>query len=614
MGKKETDFPKIFIPFHLNALLQGLAPGRHFFDLFGAEGFPRHLVSLQSRYRNNKIPLENFFDLFGEEGNKIPRKHLSLNARWQRRNRVSPPAKAFWGWLQGKGWEDDFASISGLLNPQGIPDTGNSEDPVAKGLEDFFDLFGEEESKIPRKHLSRFTSMHCGKGVVGLTPRAKAFWGWLQGKGWEDDFASISGLLTHQGIPDTGNSADPVARGLENFFDLFGEEEHKISRTHLSRFTSMHCGKGVKGLAPRAKAFWGWLQGKGWEDDFASISGLLTLQGIPDTGNSADLVAKGLENFFDLFGEEEHKIPRTHLSRFTSMHCGKGVKGLAPRAKTFWGWLQGKGWEADFASISGLLTINKEFPIPGTVQIQSPGAGKLFRICLGKKGTRFPGDICPVSPQCTSGKGVKGLAPRAQAFWDWLQGKGWVDDFASISGLLAKQGIPDTGNSADPVVKGLENFFDLFGEEENKIPRKHLSRFTSMHCGKGVPPVNQVLALWTWLDKDSVLLWQAARLFTLEGLPSLPTLNSSLDWLKQVTSWDGDDTMPLNTALKGDGPPPGCSREKETHPCAGDVLYGASERRRKGSPCSDHSCQVAVPSWQRWREGLSGDGGWRFIP
>ena len=194
----------------------------------------------------------------------------------------------------------------------------------------------------------------------------------------------------------------------------------------------MHGGKGVIGLALRTKTFWGWLQGKGWEDDFASISGVLTKQGIPDTGNSADLVAKGLENFFDLFGEEGNKIPRKHLSRFTSMHCGKGVKGLAP---------------------------------------------------------------------------------RAHAFWDWLQGKGWEDDFASISGLLAKQGIPDVENSTDPVARELENFLDLFGEGENSIPRKHLSRFASMHCGKGVPPASQVLALWTWLDKDSVLLWQVARLF-----------------------------------------------------------------------------------------------------
>ena len=208
--------------------------------------------------------------------------------------------------MQGKGWEDDFASISGVLNQKGIPDTGDSEDPVAKGLEDFFDLFGKEENKIPRTHLTRFTSMHSCKGVKGLAPRALAFWGWLQGKGWEDDFASISGLLTKQGIPDTGNSADLVAKGLENFFDLFGEEEHKIPRTHLSRFTSMHCGKGVKGLAPRAKAFWGWLQGKGWENDFASISGLLANKGIPDTGNSADPVAKGLENFFDLFGDGQN--------------------------------------------------------------------------------------------------------------------------------------------------------------------------------------------------------------------------------------------------------------------------------------------------------------------
>ena len=223
-------------------------------------------------------------------------------------------------------------------------------------FKDFIDLFGEGENTIPRTHVSRFTSMHSGKGTKGLAPRAQAFWDWLQGKGWEDDFASISGLLNRQGIPDTGNSEDPVAKGLEDFFDLFGEGENKIPRKHLSRFTSMHCSKGVKGLAPQAQAFWDWLQGKGWEADFASISGLLNHQGIPDIGNSADPVAKGLEKFFDLFGEEENKIPRTHLSRFTSMHQWQGIRGLAPRALAFWGWLKGKGWEDDFASISGLLT------------------------------------------------------------------------------------------------------------------------------------------------------------------------------------------------------------------------------------------------------------------
>ena len=110
---------------------------------------------------------------------------------------------------------------------QGIPDYGNSEDPVAKGLENFFDLFGEGESKIPRKYLSRFTSMHCSKGVKGLAPRAQAFWGWLQGKGWVDDFASISGLLGLQGIPDTGNSEDPVVRGWKTFSICLGKKRAK---------------------------------------------------------------------------------------------------------------------------------------------------------------------------------------------------------------------------------------------------------------------------------------------------------------------------------------------------------------------------------------------------
>ena len=563
-GEEENRIPRAhlsrFTSMHSSKGTEGLAPRTQaFWDWLQDKGRVDVFASISGLLTQQGIPdtgnsadpvvkeLENFFDLFGEEENMIPRTHLSRFTSMHSGKGVdglAPQAQAFWGWLQGKGWVDDFASISGLLNRQGIPDTGNSVDPVAKGLEDFFELFGEEENNIPRKHMPRFTSMCCGKGVVGLAPQAQGFWGWLQGKGWEDDFASISGLLTQQGIPDTGNSADPVVKGLENFFALFGEEENNIPRKHLSRFTSMCCGKRVVGLAPQAQAFWDWLQDKGCVDVFASISGLLAKQGIPDTGNSADPVVKGLEDFLDLFGEGENKIPRTHLSHFTSMHCGKGVGGLAPRALTFWGWLQGKGWVDDFASISGLLGKQG---IPDTWNSTDPVARELesFFGLFGEEENKIPRIHLPRFTSMHNGKRVIGLALRAQAFWDWLQGKGWVDDFASISGLLTKQGIPDAGNSADPVSKGLVNFFDLFGEGENTIPWKYLSRFTSMHSGKGVPPANQVLALWTWLDKDSVLLWQAARLFCQEGLPSLPRLNSSLDWLKQVTSWDGDDTVPL---------------------------------------------------------------------
>ena len=37
-------------------------------------------------------------------------------------------------------------------------------------FKDFIGLFGEGENKIPRKHVSRFTSMHGGKGTEGLAP------------------------------------------------------------------------------------------------------------------------------------------------------------------------------------------------------------------------------------------------------------------------------------------------------------------------------------------------------------------------------------------------------------------------------------------------------------
>ena len=508
----------------------------------------RSLLGLESTVSRKSGDFQRFYRFVwgrGEQDSPDTCLPFHFNAQWQRNKRVSPPGHmTFWDWLQGKGWEADFASISGLLNRQGIPDTGNSADPITKELEDFFDLLGDEENKIPRTHLSRFTSMNGGKGVKGLAPRAKTFWDWLKGKGWVDDFTSISGLLSQQGIPDIWNNEHPVAKGLENFFELFGDEENKIPRTHLSRGTSMHSNKGVVELAPRAQGFWDWLQGKGWVDDFTSISGLLNRQGIPDTGNSADSLTRELENFFDLFGERESKIPRKYLSRFTSMHHGKGVKGLAPRAQAFWDWLQGKGWEADFASISGLLAGQG---IPDTGNRADPVAKGLknFFDLFGKEEHKIPRMHLSRFTSMHCGKGIVGLTPRAQAFWGWLLGKGWEADFASISGMLNRQGIPDTRNSADPVTRELESFFDLFGERESKIPRKYLSRFTSMQHGKGVPPANQVVALWTWFDKDSVLLWHGARLFKKEGLPSLPTLNSSLEWLKQITSWEGDDTVPL---------------------------------------------------------------------
>ena len=188
-------------------------------------------------------------------------------------------------------------------------------------------------------------SLQCNsnRGTEGLAPRAKAFWDWLQDKGWEGDFASISGLLAKQGIPDNGNSEDPVAKGLENFFDLFGDGENKIPRTHLSRFTSMHCSKGVKGLAPRAKAFWGWLQGKGWVDDFASISGLLTKQGIPNTGNNADPVVKGAGRLFrSVWRRRGKNSPKTSVP-FHLNALWQGSRWVSPPGKGILGLVAGQG-------------------------------------------------------------------------------------------------------------------------------------------------------------------------------------------------------------------------------------------------------------------------------
>ena len=50
---------------------------------------------------------------------------------------------------------------------------------------------------------------------------------------------------------------------------------------------------------------------------------------------------QAFKDFIGLFGEGENRIPRTHVSRFTSMHCGKGTEGLASGQ-----WRSGIGYRA----------------------------------------------------------------------------------------------------------------------------------------------------------------------------------------------------------------------------------------------------------------------------
>ena len=296
----------------------------------------------------------------------------------------------------------------------------------------------------------------------------------------------------------------------------------------------MHSCKEKEGLIDRIKDFWGWLQEKGWVDHFSSISGLLSRKGIPAAGDEA---WQELEAFMALFGNEKEQIPMKHLSHFTSMHSCKVTEGLIDRIKDFWGWLQEKGWVDHFSSISGLLS-GKGIPAAGDEAWQDLEA---FMALFGNEKEQIPIKHLSHFTSMHSGKGKEGLVDRIKDFWGWLQEKGWVDHFSSISGLLSKKGIPAAGDEA---WQELEAFMALFGNEKEQIPMKHLSHFTSMHSYKGTEGLAVVVqSFWNWLDKDGTLLREAALLNSQAGIPSLPTLNTAQGQLTKDGLWDDDDAI-----------------------------------------------------------------------
>ena len=112
----------------------------------------------------------------------------------------------------------------------------------------------------PAEHLSRFTSMHQGKGTKGLATTTKAFWDWLKEKKWVDDFSSISGVLNKKGIPNPGNPDDPDIKGLKAFFALF-EGKNAIPASTCPALPRCTLARAARGWPRQAKGFWDWLQG-----------------------------------------------------------------------------------------------------------------------------------------------------------------------------------------------------------------------------------------------------------------------------------------------------------------------------------------------------------------
>ena len=101
--------------------------------------------------------------------------------------------------------------------------------------------------------------------------------------------------------------------------------------------------------------------------------------------------------------------------------------------------------------------------------------------------------------------GKKVPAPKhVQDFWKWIQERGLVNVFPSISSLLCRQGLPDAGNPSDKVMQKLNGFINLFGEGKDSIPREHLIHFTSINSGKGVPDAAKVKAFWQWIKKKEL--------------------------------------------------------------------------------------------------------------
>ena len=509
-GEKERKIPLTHLPCFTSMAKNRGAAGlaariKGFWGWLQEKGWEGHLSSISGLLTTKGIPaagdmaLQELMALFGKESGRIPMQHLThftSMAHGSGTKGLAARINDFWGWLQKKGWEVHFSSISGLLHTKGIPAAGD------KVLQEFMALFGQESGQIPIKHLSHFTSMHNCKEKEGLIDRIKDFWGWLQEKGWEYHFSSISGLLNRKGIPAAG---DEARQELEALMALFGQESGQIPMKHLSHFTSMHSCKEKEGLIDRIKDFWGWFQEKGWVDHFSSISGLLSRKGIPAAGDEA---RQELEALMALFGQESGKIPIKHLSHFTSMHSGKGTEGLVDRIKDFWGWLQKKGWEGHFSSISGLLCA-KGIPAADNKARQDLEA---FMALFGNEKEQIPMKHLSHFTSMHSCKEKEGLVDRIKDFWGWLQEKGWVDHFSSISGLLSKKGIPAAGNEAR---QELEAFIAMFGMESGKIPIKHLSHFTSMHRGKGTEGlVDRIKDFWGWLQKKG---WEG-HLSSISGL------------------------------------------------------------------------------------------------
>ncbi|MCG8476095.1 MAG: hypothetical protein MI784_11560, partial [Cytophagales bacterium] len=370
--------------------------------------------------------------------------------------------------------------------------------------------------------------------------RVKAFWQWLHGKKLISIFPSISGLLNGQGLPDAGNSSDKVMQKLNRFIERFGEGKDRIPREHLVHLTSICSGKGVPD-ATRVWKFWQWLQEKKLTGVFSSISNLLSQQGLPDTENSSDKVMQRLNRFIDLFGKGKDSIPKEHLVRFTSICGGKGVPD-ATRVWTFWQWLQEKKLTDIFPSISCLLN---GCGLPDPKNSSNKVMQKLNRFIdlFGEDEKKIPVQYLSHFTSINSGKGVPDAA-AVQAFWQWLQDRRLVETFASISGMLNGQGLPDPNDPEDEVGQQLDNFLALFGKGPEQISPQSMTRFTGIMARRGIPEPAAVRSLYQWLDGDAILLQQMARLFIRKGLPDMVDLETWQQKLKDYTGLSAEDDRP----------------------------------------------------------------------
>ena len=141
--------------------------------------------------------------------------------------------------------------------------------------------------------------------LVGLLPKSKtAIKQFLNFQ--DDDLKELAESGSVRAFSALNTQFPENLETFKDFIGLFGEGENSISRKHVSRFTSMHAGKGTEGLAP--PGILGLVEGQ-WRSAES--------QGIPDTDPG-----QGIGKLFQsVWGGSDTPVPFHQFGLAPSVGC-----------------------------------------------------------------------------------------------------------------------------------------------------------------------------------------------------------------------------------------------------------------------------------------------------